>query len=210
MKTALAFAVLFGTGAAQAATMTFSGVPASGSFDPTSSYTEAGITATMNGDVGSDAGPFPAESQHLDDFGSSYPSQVTFTTGGRFDAVSVDFLGWVFSYESLDFATAPFDNIRLSGFRGGTIVETRDIPVLGDIVDYDLTGFGNIDAFRISYTDAPFEIDNAMCDLPCSHGNIDNFRLTELAPVPLPAGLPLLMAGLGMLGLMRHRQRAVT
>ena len=199
---------------AGAATMTFSGV----NIDPIArTYSENGIFASGNGTLGL----YSTGSIHFDDGGTSAPSTVTFTTGSRFDAVGFDLDPVGFEFRQCDAITRicedkTFDNVLLKGFDGANLVASLlfsmgtgkdSYPVkLGD-------AFKNLTAFTIAIAlpNIPFNYLRD-CNAPCSHFQIDNVELAptvEIAPVPLPATLPLEMAVLIMLALVAFRRRTI-
>src|SRR5688572_9805040 len=70
---------------ASAATMTFTGIPDDCAIGA-STWDEAGITAT-----GTNMGQFnDTNAVHMDDGGTSCGARIAFTTGGTFDAISMD------------------------------------------------------------------------------------------------------------------------
>ena len=73
------------------------------------------------------------------------------------------------------------------------------------------TPFRDLTAVTISILSSPVPLFRtlpdgtyAQCGVPCSHFKIDN---VELAPVPLPAGLPLAVLGIGALWGLRRRSQ---
>ncbi|MEM6408497.1 MAG: VPLPA-CTERM sorting domain-containing protein [Pseudomonadota bacterium] len=76
--------------------------------------------------------------------------------------------------------------------------------VNGVSVSYDVAadgGFG--EGFDLS---ALTNVSSVLFDFNNASGAIDNFVVEAVAPVPLPAGLPLLLAGLGGFALLRRRK----
>ena len=208
-------------GSASALTLTFDDIPTA---DPAPEIAvEQGVTiAGMPRSLG-------GGTIHLDDGGSFGPSRVTFSAGGRFDAVSLQVLGFppqLFDMPEDGWSEVwlGYDNVLVEGFRGtARVALRRDMTVdetgtawrtltLGD-------AFRGIDLLAVSapvpgFDDLP---ETAYCaQVPCGQFSIDNLVLegtaagagTELATVPLPLGLPLLgaaLSALGLAGLSRRR-----
>ncbi len=199
---------------AGAATMTFSGI----NIDPIArTYSENGIFASGNGTLGL----YSANSIHFDDGGTSAPSMVTFTTGSRFDAIGFDLDPVGFGFHQCDAITRicenkTFDNVLLKGFDGANLVTSLLFSMGTGKDSYPVQlddTFRNLTAFTIAIVlpSIPFNyfLD---CDSPCSHFQIDNVELVptvEIAPVPLPATLPLEAAGLMILALVAFRRRPI-
>ena len=174
--TLAAAAVTLSAGMATAATMTFSSLPDEGAL--LTSYTENGITATSgSGTLGWYTSPGAA---HVDDSGTGFTDDITFTTGGVFDAAN-------FSLTSLGFnilgpQTPPSDTIFVTGYLGGSLVSM-------------------LDAFTITLL---YPRGIPTCDAPCSHFDLNS---VTLAPVPLPASMTLMgAAGIALVGLRRRRK----
>ena len=214
---ALAAATLLSAGLpAQAATMTFDNLT-----DPfATSYSENGITATGNGDMGM----YSTGSVHIDDGGTSAPSQVNFTmAAGAFDAISFDLQPLGFSLELCDdgtgICTSPsFENAKVEGFSGATLVASLLFDMGPGSSPYTValsSAFRNLPSLTISVVypvallQSPPAGMSSWCDSPCSHFEIDNVTLNAVtpAPVPLPAGLPLAASGLVALGALALRRR---
>src|SRR5262245_7537526 len=106
------------SGAASAATMTFTGLPRG---EQTNTWTEGGITAKTGwGAIGSHSRPGMA---HIDDGGSGFAFAIGFTMDSLFNAVSFDIHALTSSYCSdWDTCGVPFDNVVVEGWRGGTKV----------------------------------------------------------------------------------------
>ena len=215
---ALAAATVLSAGLpAQAATMTFDNLT-----DPfATSYSENGISATGDGDMGM----YSTGSVHIDDGGTSAPSQVNFTmAAGAFDAISFD-LRPIGSYLALcdddtGICTNPrFPNVRVDGFSGMDLVSSlifdmgegsSPYTVALESVFKNLTSLTISIVYPIALLQNPPAGMSSWCDNPCSHFDIDNVTLNAVtpAPVPLPAGLPLAASGLVALGAMALRRRS--
>ena len=73
--------------------------------------------------------------------------------------------------------------------------------------------FSNLSSLAISILDPDYAFYRSQPGVvfaggcaPCSHFNVDN---VTLSPVPLPAGLPLFLSGLGLLAVIARRRRAL-
>lgn len=195
---------------AQAATMTFDNLT-----DPfATSYLENGITATADGDMGM----YSSGTLHIDDGGTSAPSTVTFSMAKAFSALSFDLrpIGFYLSIcddESGGCTSPTFPNVRVEGFSGAGLVSSLLFDMGAGNTPRNVTlgsTFSNLTSMTISIVYPLALLQNppagtsAWCDNPCSHFELDN---VTLAPVPLPAGLPLAASGLVALGAMALRRR---
>jgi hypothetical protein len=211
---AVTFAVGFSALAvpAFAATMTFTGL----SLDPLArTFSEDGILASGNGFLGIENG---SGGLHLDDAGTSAPSKVSFTMATNFNAVSflLDPVGFDFLVCSgrSSCSEPTYLNVLVQGFSGSTLVSDLTFDMGSSLDPYLVSlgsAFSNISSLLIGviYPDvASFRampgVTSAGPCAPCSHFNIDN---VTLAPVPLPAGLPLAVTGLGLLAFVARRRR---
>lgn len=197
---------------AQAATMTFDSV----NVDPAArSYAENGILATGNGTLGM----YSAWALHFDDGGTSAPSLVTFTMGSAFDAIGFDIAPIAFDLHICDASrvciSPTYPNVSVQGFRGSELVSSLVFDMGSASDPYRIllgAPFRDLTALTVSVLSSPVPLfrelpdgTNASCGIPCSHFKIDN---VELAPVPVPAGMPLAATGLAVLwGLGRWRRR---
>jgi len=198
-------------GSASAATVTFTGIP---KFAISNQWVEDGIVGTTPGSAingfGYNALP---DSLHMDDSGAPYPPSVSFTmTGTQFDAVSVDVISAgnhlvLVNNDTNARTPTPFDNVRVQGFRGATLVADAAFYMGDQLFTYmfdasfsDLTKLVIYANFYTRPTAPPgFRFE---CDSPCAHFNIDNVTLTAApVPVPIPPALPLLATVIAALGL---------
>lgn len=195
-----------------AATMTFASV----NLDPSANtYSEDGILASGNGDLGIEG----TSVLHFDDFGTSSPSAATFSMATNFNAtsflldpISFDFL---VGFDDGSFLQPTFLNVLVQGFRGATLVSnlTFNMGAAPDPYTVSLgSDFSNLSSLVIGilapnfaeYLAMPGAV-SARCDSQCSHFTVDD---VTLAPVPLPARLPLAASGLALLALVARRRRA--
>ncbi|PWR01799.1 hypothetical protein DKT77_14450 [Meridianimarinicoccus roseus] len=147
-------------------------------FGPVASYVEAGMTITqVTGSlVGGGNGVWDVPCC------PSGADAYDLTTGGLFNLISIDIVH-----------SDAGDPITFSGYNGATLVSdfTVNSNNFGALV---FAGFIGLDRVRItatgSFTDPTF----------------DNLTYEATAPVPLPAGLPLIFAGLGALGFAGRRK----
>ena len=156
---------------------------------------------------------------HLDDSGTDFARAVSFDAGGlRFSALSSVVIGlgqeaFIINDEGETVGPVPYDNLRFEGFRDGALVATSDrsTGAAGGVFTF-LLGADFADLDRLTITNiGPFgqyweghELD--CMDAPCGHVNLDSLTL-DVAAVPLPAALPLAVAGLGALATLRRRRR---
>ena len=207
-------ALSFATLPAAAATMTFAGLSA----DPLAkTYLEDGIFASGNGNLGLYSGN---GGLHFDDGGTSAPSKVNFSMVSNFDAIS-----FLLDPVAFDFVvcsgrnnctTPTYLNVLVQGFRGATLVSDFkfDMGPSPDPYMVNLGGlFSNLTTLMIGVVYPEFAqikaipgVTSAGPCAPCSHFDIDN---VTLAPVPLPAGLPLAATGLAALAFLTRRRRSV-
>lgn len=195
---------------APAATMTFENLQiGSGQ----TAYTENGISVVGNGDLGATF----SGAVHMDDSGTPSPSSVSFTMGTRFRAISFQILGSWFDYRFCDPAgcTWPtYNNLLVEGFRGGQSVISQWINTGNTItpVTYSLpqafTGLTSLrlsilwpDTIGVGNLPSGYSVD---CSYPCSHFTLDN---VTLAPVPVPAALPLAASALAFVGFLGWLRR---
>lgn len=204
---------MFGT-SASAATMTFNNLwdYANNDYYSGSTYTEDGITVTGNNELGY----WSSTSLHMDDFYYPSSSLATFTMGSRFSAVGFDLSADGFDYFVCDAAhncTNPtYQNVLVQGYRNGSVVASLLFDMGAALQTFPVMlggAFNNLSALSIEV----FVPDNlftnhppggyADCNSPCSHFTVDN---VTLAPVPLPAALPLAAMGFGLLAMTARRR----
>ena len=209
---ATAFAICFSTVAApvSAATMTFDNV----NLDyMAQTYSEDGIFASGNGNLGL----YARSMLHFDDGGTSAPSTVTFSMGILFNAVSFLLDPWNFDFlvrfEDGSYLQPTYMNVLVQGYRGAALVSDLKFDMGSSPDPYKVklgSTFSNLSSLVISILDPNFAEYRAMPGVryagfcaPCSHFSIDNLKL---APVPLPAGLPLAASGLALLAFIARRR----
>lgn len=190
-------------GSAQGATMGFDSLPDYFAAPLNMAYSEDGITATTDFGVLVSFGSVGMA--HLDDSGTDVADRITFAMSGRFDAQSFDIAPLTSDY-TLGGVPAAYDNVLVQGWRDGVLV-AQDLFAMGTgpwIYRFG-ADFSGLDQLVIGAV-TPGAGDPGLCfAAPCAHFDIDNISLTPVAPVPLPAGLPLLLAGLAPLALRRRR-----
>lgn len=193
---------------ALANTMTFDSLEDGAGPGTLQPYIEDGISATASGGT---LGYMVPGSLHLDDSGTPFANRVSFTMAGLFDFISLDLLGLGSSYE-IDGILSAYDNVLFEGFRGGLQVATLLFstgtinPETFVITNASLGGgFVGLDEFRITNLQPTLIDDTHQCrDQPCGHVSVDNLTLS---PVPVPAALPMLLGGIGLLGVIGLRRR---
>ncbi len=197
---------------ASSATMTFVNV---NDVDASRTYSEDGIVATTNYGF---LGAYANGAIHFDDGGTAAPGAVRFSMASNFDAISflLDPIRFNFfvEFEDRTYLYPTYLNVLVQGFREGALVSnlTFNMGSSPDPYLVNLTGaFNNISSLVIGiltpdlnyYKSLPNVRYTDFC-VPCSHFNIDN---VTLAPVPVPAGLPLLATGLGLLTFVARRRK---
>ncbi len=154
-----------------------------------SAQTDIAVTADAN-TLSFDAVQFPT----VDDPGSSGTSPF----GDALSVVLIDAVSdivFLFDIDASGFKFNPFGN------PGFTVTQTTaSDPFFDTGVEVDLASFEGqnltLGIFAFSESDGVI-----------LSGGFDNFALSgsQIAPIPLPAGLPVLLAALGLLGLIRRR-----
>lgn len=213
MKTSLLIAACaLLAGPAGAVTLTFDTVQQGGLPGPVS-ISEQGVTITA--DRYSDGVVYfrTPGTIHVDDSGTSFTSNLEFRTGGIFSALWFEAIGLGQSAvvdDGIDWVPVAYDNIRVQGFLDGVRVGETFFSTGLTInkTTYALgQDFAGIDLLRIPAIGASGQMAGGLpiqCfDAPCGHFDLDSL---SLAPVPLPAALPLSAAGIGMLAMLRRRR----
>lgn len=208
-----AAAAMLTVGAANAGTVTFTGLPDEGA--QLTSWVEDGVLTTAQGGVLASIRP---DSAHLDDGGTGFARSLSFSTGGRFSAIS---LGIVPSSSALllcsdfdeNFICTPFSfaNVSVTGFVDGLLVasDAFDMNAVAGVYTFS-EAFASLDLLVVGFsaqpTDAPdgffFDCNNGP---PCTHFHLDSVKL-EPAVVPLPASGGLLAFCVALLAA-RFRRR---
>ncbi|GEM_PF-2478455 len=193
----------------QAVTVDFNAVSDEGAFEFL--YAEKGVVSFASGGVLAHKIGNPG-SVHMTDGGTGYASSISFVASGLFNAVQFDIDG-VNNY-CTDFSCTSaeaFDNVKVVGERDGIVVASSSFYSEEYARTHIFGGdFVNLDRLTISVL-MPGNIINSTCMLqsPCSFFDIDNLVLdyADVTTVPLPAGLPLYGAGIGILALMARRRK---
>jgi hypothetical protein len=197
--------------AGRAATVTFDGLP--DLLIDGATWSEEGVT--VSGD-GNDLGAFYIpDTAHLDDSGTPYTSRLDFTMALPFFPIEFRVFGMGTAYlpgdECLDdnCRYVPYDNLLVRTFRDGMLTYEDRLYAgdPGEIWTYTFPDIEAVDLLRISavrpdihdYPSGPY-----CADSPCGHFSIDN---VTLAPIPVPATAPLLLAAAGLMLLARRRRR---
>jgi hypothetical protein len=206
-----ALAALIGLGVlasqAQAATLTFDDLIE----EPFAHrLIEDGVTIRGNGELG-----YGGDGAiHLDPYASPAATRVRFSMKSRFDALSFDLTPLGYDYfvceGKRDCVTRSYRNVKVLGFSGDSVVAELLFKMGEGLSPYTVMlndGFRGLTSLVIEavlprFRDGPRVF--ADCADVCGHFEIDN---VELAPVPLPAGLPLAASGLAALGLIGWRKR---
>lgn len=197
--------------AAAATVLTFDTLPV-GDLVP-DIYTEKGVTVSGNPSSYDRAGVV-----HMDDAGTFFSSLISISTGGLFSALAVDVLGLQQeSYLETEDGLVPaaHDNVWFRGYVGGNLVSEFGYSSGFDGFDAQVRfgpSFGSLDLFTIS-AETRLASGVICLDAPCGHFELDNLIVgtvgETLAPVPLPAAGWLLLAGVGAMGVLRHRRSPV-
>jgi hypothetical protein len=218
MKKLLAALALVVTqvGAAPAATIGFDNLSQFASDFSGKKYTENGITLAGNGALFESY--FRATDQlYLADSGWGGSTAATFTMASLFNAVSFDLTPSMFNYfirntKTGASAASSFANVRVSGYNGAGLVAELvfNMGTMMKQKTYLLgSAFSNLSSLVIGFDD-PFlgkvgRNKVAECYAPCSQYRIDNITL---APVPLPAGLTLMVTAIAGIAFLSRRRRA--
>lgn len=197
--------------------MTFTGIPFG---SQTTEWVEDGITARGDVRIGAFTRP---DTVHLEGLSGPTPfgTYIDFTTGGLFEAVSVDLLLSGSGYCAIPSAPSPFGPsaecleaasdfddpipyIGVTGFLDGVVVADVGFYRAGgggaaETIDLALLGVP-VDLLRLefrSYTD--LGLPNGSCDVlnGCGHFDVDAIRLRDAtAPIPEPTAAIVFSAGL--------------
>ena len=208
---AFGFAAFAGIGPSSANVVTFAGM--SDMLIDVTQWVEDGITVT--GSPGSSFGYFQLPDTLHVDGASPYSNAVGFTMASAFDAASIDIIPVpVNGVHSMlcegALCDIPFINVLFAGYAGADLVAILGLW-MGEspFTLFFPETFSGLTRLRLSM------LTNSNCmDQPCTHMNIDNVTLVgddTIAPIPLPAALPLFAGGLAALGaggLWRRRGRA--
>lgn len=174
-------------------------------------WVEDGITVDPGGGFGGLGYHQLPHTLHLDDSGTGFASFASFTMGSRFNARSFDIIpaGPTAYCTDLDWTVcgAPYDNVQVSGFRGGIEVAGDKFFMGADPSTFYFSDlFRHLDSLVIAALYPNLRVIGGDChDSPCAHFNIDNVTLN---PVPVPAALPLFLStlfGLGWFGWRRKQ-----
>lgn len=115
----------------------------------------------------------------------------------RFSCANDLFLDFMSNVEKLTFEVGGFqtgDRVRVSIFDGTGDVAGKVNILRGGL--FDLSGFGTISALFF---------DDRSSSGGVSYGNVS---FDAVAPIPLPASLPLLLAGIGAIGFARKKRKS--
>lgn len=206
--------VMAQAGVAPAATMTFDQLSSVSSDFTTKTYVENGIVATGNAPL-FESFARSATSLYLANSGWGGSTAVTFSMGSVFNAISFDLNPSVFDYLIRNTKTgavtqSSYANVRVAGFNDAGLAAELvfDMGTRMMSQTYLLgTAFSNLTSLVIGFEDPVLgKVGKnlvAQCSAPCSRYRLDNITL---APVPLPAGILLLVSALVGLGWMSRRR----
>lgn len=218
--TTIALAATLSAGAAQAATLTFDERNQFASGDIVTSFSKAGITGTVSATGGSNqAMIFDSRVETGEDSDLVAPFYKFFDANGVADTSR----GTTTPRNILIISEDGDQDDPDDNGSGGTITFTFDQLV-------DFTGFrvfDDVDDFvvtsNLGQTSTPISLDHdnqwanvrtnfigissLTFDFGSASGAIDNLKI-ELTPVPVPGAFPLLLAGMGAMGMMSRRKKA--
>lgn len=191
-----------------AVTVTFDDIGPSISENPSTPYTEAGVTFTApGGELGYDGTP---GNIHLDDFGTPNANTVIVTTGSKFtpESIKIDGNEAIFIYQLFDpnapdkdmiQGTVSAEGVLVRGFRGGKLVAEDRFSITEQPSYIFSSEFSKIDALEIvanvdrEALEATIQaqypnyvIMDITCepDAPCSHFNIDSISINTAPKKP--------------------------
>lgn len=225
-KLLAAVALLFAqTSFASAATMTFDDYDFASADFLARTYTEAGITAKGNAPLIEGFGRGGGDAIYIADGGWGGPNLLTFTMASAFNAISFDLTPSLFNYFVAKTANGIFSsgatrssfvNVRVQGFGvdGLTAVTSFNMGSVLEAKTYLLgAAFANLTSLVIGFEPTPGfgqpvklkpKRFGGCTDSPCSRYTLDN---VTLAPVPLPAGLALMISAISLLAIAGRRRR---
>lgn len=215
--TALAL-VIAQASAASSATMAFDHLSTFANDFQGKKYTENGIVATGNGPM-FESYYRSVNQLYLANSGWGGSTAVTFTMNSIFNAVSFDLTPSVFDYFIRNTKTgavgaSSYSNVRVAGYNSAGIVAEL-VFNMGTIMTqktYSLgAAFSNLSRLVIGFQDPVLGNVGgnkvAECFAPCSRYRLDN---VILAPVPLPAGMVLMLTALAGMAVATRRRKALT
>lgn len=223
--------------AATAATMTFATLDSLDQPVSTYSEDGITVVGGLSGDQFLNIYPaFMDQDIYMVDGGADAPSLLTFTMAGRFDAISFEIrrslrnaydLYWDGSdFDYSNYVLSEFSDLLVEGFRetdrvadilidslsilvdeGGTVsLDSRFTNLTRLVVTLKLPA-GFPDLYLFDSPDQPGTY-SVCTDNPCAQLNLDNFSLTPVAPVPVPASALLAGSGLAALLIVARRRRS--
>lgn len=104
----------------------------------------------------------------------------------------------------IDFAFA--NTVLFSGFTGLDDANFR-VTANGDSIELGSFRVPNDNGFGVFSLASAVAVDSLRFRFQGASGAIDDLTFDTIAPIPVPAALPLMLAGLGGLGYMKRRQK---